>query len=168
MTRSEGFLPTELGKWNSLKSQLVDAMGEDFDDQALFDTLDGETNLVDVLQSIMRAARYKSRMAKAAKEYSKEIAEKGDRLEASAAKMRAICLNSMTDADIKKVNAPEFTMFRVRTAGKVDIPDESAVPDEWCAIKRQPKRNDIRDALRNGASFNWATLAEDGETLAVR
>lgn len=61
------------------------------------------------------------------------------------------------------------TVSTRRLPAAVDIPDESAVPEEYLACpKPKPDRAKIRAALLSGAAINWATLREGGVTLQRR
>jgi hypothetical protein len=56
---------------------------------------------------------------------------------------------------------------------KVDVPDESAVPDEWCKLERAVKKKELLSYLKGLRDVgdpmpNWATLQRGSASLGYK
>lgn len=54
--------------------------------------------------------------------------------------------------------------FKYRKAPPRLVVDEEAVPEEFVKLVRVPMKTEIRNAIKDGAKFNWARL-EAGEPI---
>lgn len=161
-------LATDVAIWKRLRDQIKADFGLEDDDVALLDTLDGETDLRDILAKLMREARADKAQADGLAVLIKQMQDRKARLETRSNKIRAMVLNAMCDADIPKLTAPDMTVTRSMGQPSVVIVDEAAVPDEYCRISREPRKADIAKELKAGASFPWARLSNGVPTLTVR
>src|SRR5262245_63871616 len=79
------------------------------DEQALADTVEGLTDLHEILGAIIRAALADQALATGLEGRIGEMQARRDRLQARAAKRRQIAKNVMVELDLKKLSAPDFT-----------------------------------------------------------
>lgn len=158
--------------YKRIRAEIAADAGLADDDEAVIDTAEGETDLADVLTKILRASRFAAAQAKGIAELQRQMADRKARLECRAARLKAIAMNAMAEADIAKLSAPDFTASRGHAQPPLIVPDESAVPDEFCRIKREPDKTKIAAALKEanaiGRVFNFAYFGERAETLTVR
>ena len=92
-----------------------------------------------------------------------------ERLDARAKKKKALVLEAMGEAEIKKLNQPDFTASLWKGQAGVDIISEGEIPEAYW-VPQPPKldRLELRAALKTGAMIPGAILKPSHATLSVR
>jgi hypothetical protein len=68
-----------------------------------------------------------------------------------------------------RLKAPDFTAFVTTPKhGPVEVPDPTAVPDEFSHIVKTPDKVKIKQLLEGGLSPNWAHFSEPRPRLTIR
>lgn len=152
-----------------LKEELLVAFPELADDeQALADTLEGESDLTDKLTEIIISAIEDDADAEKNKALAKRYQDRAGCCTARSQKKRDIVLLVMGDASIKKIPSPYCTISRCAGTPGVQVIDEALIPKEFLRIKSSPDLKAIKEALKEAGSVPGCTLKNASETLSVR
>jgi hypothetical protein len=151
------------------RASLLDAypdLAEDF--VALTDTLEGLSDLKDVVSRFIRDAREDEARAKALAGIIEEMTERKRRLADRAAKREAIAMNLMVAVELPRVVEPDFTASVGWSRRAVVVTDEAALPDAYVRVTRAPDKTAIGKALTEGNEVPGATLGNGHRVLTVR
>src|SRR5690348_8420859 len=98
------------------------------DEETLADTVEGLTDLHEILSSIIRAALADEALVAGLKALIADMEDRRERLQNRAAKRRQIAKEAMAELDIKKLQAPDFTASLRPGMASLVVIDEAAVP----------------------------------------
>lgn len=138
------------------------------DEQALADTLEGETDLADAVAALIRGARQDEAFEEAGAKIAAEQRERATRYGLRAMKQRDAALSLMQAAGLSKIERPDFTASVGKGRGKVVIADEAALPDAFFRVSRSPDKTAIGRALNDNQMVPGALLSNAEPTLTVR
>jgi len=141
----------------------------DLDEQTLTDTVEGLTDLHEILAAIVRAALVDEALAVGLKGRIAEMEGRLERLQERSAKRRQIVKDVMVESDIKKIAAPDFTASIRPGMPALVVLNEEAVPSIYWE-PRQPrlKRQELALDLKGGAEVAGVTLSNPEPVLSVR
>ena len=123
-------LSSELNKYELFREKLK-AEFPDTDEETLADTLEGMTDLTDMIAATLRSANEDKAMMDGLSDYITALQVRGQRIGERWAKKRALCLDAMERANIKTIKEPDFTASLRSTPQKVVIVDEAKIPREY-------------------------------------
>jgi hypothetical protein len=106
----------------------IGAEDPNIDEQTLADTVEGLTDLHDIVTAIIRASLADEALATGLKGRIAEMQERLERLQDRASKRRQIAKDVMVDLDLKKITAPDFTVSIRPGMPHLLVLDEAAVP----------------------------------------
>jgi hypothetical protein len=139
------------------------------DDETLADTVEGLSDLPDILTAILRGALADEALAKGLKGRITEMEDRLTRLQDRAAKRRQIVKDSMVELDLKKLTAPDFTASVRPGMPSLLVLDEKAVPSiYWEPREPRLNRQELLSELKQGAAITGVTLANPEPILSVR
>jgi len=141
----------------------------DLDDETLVDTLEGLTDLHEIIAEVIRSALVDEAMVGGLKQRLSDMKARLERLDARAKKKKALVLGAMGEAEIKKLSQPDFTASVRKGQGGVDIVCEDEIPEAYW-LPQPPKldRLELRAALKAGNVIPGANLKPSHPTLSVR
>ena len=139
------------------------------DEQTLADTVEGLTDLHEILAAIVRAALADEALATGLKSRITEMQERLERLQERAAKRRQVVKDTMVELDLKKLTAPDFSASIRPGMPALLVIDEAAVPSIYWE-PREPRldRQGLLAELKQGAEITGVTLSNPEPVLSVR
>ena len=139
------------------------------DEQTLADTVEGLTDLHEILTAVIRAALADQALATGIEGRIAEMQARRDRLQDRAAKRRQIAKDVMVELDLKKLAAPDFTAsIRPGTPALIVI-DDAAVPSiYWEPREPRLNRQGLANDLKQGAEIAGVALSNPEPVLSVR
>jgi hypothetical protein len=139
------------------------------DEQTLADTVEGLTDLHEILTAIIRAALADEALATGLKGRIAEMEDRLGRLKDRAAKRRQIAKDTMVELDLKKIEAPDFTASVRPGMPALMVIDEAAVPSlYWEPREPRLNRQGLLADLKQGAEVNGVSLSNPEPVLSVR
>ena len=145
--------------------------GEDpqIDEQTLADTVEGLTDLHEIVTAIIRSALADEALATGLKSRIAEMQDRLDRLQDRASKRRQIAKDVMVELDLKKITAPDFTVSIRPGTPALLVLDEAAVPSiYWEPRDPRLNRQGLLSDLKDGADIKGVALSNPEPVLSVR
>jgi hypothetical protein len=139
------------------------------DEETLADTLEGLTDLHEILTSVIRAALTDLALATGLEGRIGEMQARRDRLQERANKRRQIAKDVMVELDLKKLAAPDFTASIRPGTPALMVIDEAAVPSiYWEPREPRLNRQELANDLKQGAEISGVALSNPEPVLSVR
>jgi Gp157 protein len=150
-------------------SERIRAEDPQIDDQSLADTVEGLTDLHEILTAIIRAALADQAFASGLDGRIGEMQARRDRLQDRAAKRRRIAKDVMVELNLKKLAAPDFTASIRPGTPALMVIDEAAVPSiYWEPREPRLNRQELANDLKQGAEIAGVALSNPEPVLSVR
>jgi hypothetical protein len=139
------------------------------DEQTLADTVEGLTDLHEILEAVIRAALADEALASGLKGRIGEMEDRLGRLQDRAAKRRQIAKEVMAELDIKKLQASDFTASIRSGLPSLMVINETEIPSIYWE-PRDPKldRVSLLADLKQGTDVQGAALSNPEPILSVR
>jgi hypothetical protein len=145
------------------------ALDPQIDEQTLADTVEGLTDLHEILAVIIRAALADQALASGLEGRIGEMQARRDRLQDRATKRRQIVKDVMVELDLKKLLAPDFTASIRPGTPALMVIDEAAVPSiYWEPREPRLNRQGLANDLKQGAEIAGVILSNPEPVLSVR
>jgi Gp157 protein len=147
----------------------VRAEDPQIDEQTLADTVEGLTDLHEIVAAIVRAALADEALATGLKGRIAEMQDRLARLQECAAKRRQIAKDVMIELDVKNITAPDFTVSVRPGMPALLVLDEAAVPSiYWEPREPRLNRQGLVNDLKQGAEIGGVILSNPEPVLSVR
>ena len=158
----------EAHKWRVLKEQLLNDF-PDLDEQTLFDTLEGLTDINEMIAELARSLELDKAMAEGVRKQELKLANKRTCLIARAQRKREFLFNLMSEMDLKKVNVCDVTVSRRKVPPKL-LTDEDRIPDSYKIeeVTYKLDKDLIKKDLDAGKTIEGASMSNGGECLSIR
>lgn len=166
---SERYLAVDVAAFKAHVHDLLAAYPELAEDEDLrADMFEGETDLNQLVERLVRMKLDADTMASAIKARKQDIADRQSRYERKSDGAKSLLKSLLLAADLPKVALPDATVSITKPRVTVDITDENALPQGFVEIRRVPKKTEIKAALEAGEKVPGATLGLSEEGLMVR
>ena len=147
----------------------IRAQDPQIDEQTLADTVEGLTDVHEILQAIIRAALSDEALVLGLKCRISDMQSRLERLQDRAAKRRQIARDVMVELDLKKLNAPDFTASIRDGTPSLVVLNEDAVPSiYWQPSQPRLRRQELAIELKHGAEVPGVALSNPEPILSVR
>ncbi len=158
----------EVARFSELKRR-IEEIEPDIDERTLYDTLEGATDLNELIVEIVRSAIEDSDIIAVLKGRVAAMRERLERFQSREKKKRDLALEAMEQAGLNKIQAADCTISLRQAPPGLIVEDETMVP-EWFWVPQAAKldKRAIIDCLKAGESVAGATLADPGIILSVR
>jgi hypothetical protein len=161
-------LTTELLKHQHLQETLRSEFPE-ADDESLEDTLEGLTDLTDMIAVVLRSHLQDLALIRGLKGRIAEMEARVGRFERRAEKRRQLATAAMEQAEIRKISEPDFTASLRRGSPPLLIVDEVRIPVEfWKPQPAKLDRQKLLAMLKAGQDVPGTALGEGACSLMVR
>jgi hypothetical protein len=139
------------------------------DEQTLSDTVEGLTDLHEIVTAIIRSALLDEALVRGIKSRIAEMQDRLDRLQDRASKRRQIAKDVMVELELKKITAPDFSVSIRPGLPSLMVIDEAAVPSMyWQPAAPRLKRQELLTELKGGAEIDGVALSNPEPVLSVR
>jgi Siphovirus Gp157 len=161
-------LSRSLGAYETIRERII-ALEADIDEATLADTLEGITDIHEVLAAIVRFALYDEALAEGLKGHIQRLQERLERFTERVAVRRRIARDAMIEVEIKKIAAPDFTLSLRPGAPSLVVVDELEIPNDYWEV-REPRLNraSALSDLKNGVAIPGLQLSNPEPVLSVR
>ena len=162
-------LAMEMSKFRLLKERLMQIYFLDDDEETLADTLEGITNLHEMLSAIIRSALVDESLQEGLRSRLEEMKQRLARFEERGTKKRQVALEVMTEIGLKKLEQPDFTASTRSGSPSLVVVAEEIIPEAfWVPQPAKLDRQSLLAELRRGRDIPGAQLGNPKPTLAVR
>jgi hypothetical protein len=159
---------SEVSTYQVLKERLI-ADYPGVDDETLTDTLEGITNLHEMLAAVIRSALVDEALQKGLRSRIDDMRHRLARLEERGTKKRQLALEAMTETGLKKLEQPDFTASaRAGQPGLVVIAEDLVPEPYWVPQPPKLDRQSLLADLKRGGAISGAQLSNPRPTLSVR
>ena len=143
-------------------------LGDDFDDETFWDSIDGETDAGDILDRLIWKTQTDQHHIDAIKEHEAALKLRRQRMEARVAANKAAMLSILDAADVKRAERPCATLTRRNGSPSVVITDEDAVPSQLCQFKKVPDKKAIKAQIDAGETVPGAQIVTGSDSVTMR
>ena len=161
-------LNSENMKYSRFRDQLL-AEIPDIDQETLADTLEGITDLHEMLAEVIRSVLVDEALASGLSTRISDMKARLERFQIRTKKKRQLVLQAMTEANIGKLNDCDFTASLRQGAPKLEVLAEEKIPEYyWNAQPPKLDRQGLLAALKAGCDVDGVIMGSPKAQLSVR
>src|SRR5262245_36636481 len=161
-------LKGELIRYHSAKERLL-ANWPEIDGETLADTLEGITDLQEMIAAVIRSALVDEAFQAGLRFRIDDMRERLSRLELRATKKRQLALDTMSEVSLSKLEQPDLTASaRAGSPALVVIAADRSPEAYWLPQPPKLDRQAILGELKRGTEIPGAQLSNPKPVLSVR
>ena len=145
-----------------------DMLGDDFDAQTFADTLEGETDVMEVMGWLINQRTEADAFADACKAHAKLYTDRAARIIAKSAAMTKAMGDILDAVGERKLTHPLGTISRTKGRQTVHIFEEAFIPSQLCKVVKSPDKAAIKALLEAGEDIPGARLETSPDGVSVR
>jgi len=159
---------TELAKYQTFKERLV-ADFPSADEETLRDTLEGITDLHEMIAAVIRSALVDEALESGLSARLDDMKKRQSRLEVRATKKRELALQAMSESGLTKLEQPDFTASTRAGVPALVVVSEQSIPETyWLTQPPKLDRQGLLGELKRGGSIPGVELSNAKPVLMVR
>lgn len=150
-----------------LRDQIADLAAGD--DDFIRDTMEGETNLREMIGALVADDTLDAATVAAIKDVAKKLDARSERIGKRIEMRRALIGSALQIAELKKLETPAGTVTVKAVAPRVVIIEEADIPAVY--FKPQAPKLDkaaLSEALKNGETVPGASMSNGSTTIQIR
>jgi hypothetical protein len=161
-------LARSLSTYRAIRDRII-AFEADLDEETLADTLEGLTDLHEVVAAVVRSALVDEALSEGLKGHIEILQGRLRRLTERADGRRQMARDAMLEVDLRKIVAPDFTISVRPGSPALVVTEEGAIPPTYWQ-PREPRldRLGLLNDLKRGVVVEGATLSNPTPVLSVR
>jgi hypothetical protein len=157
----------------SSKYQLIrDRLLADYpalDEETLFDTLEGITDLHEIIAMVIRSALVDEALQAGLRSRLEDMKERLTRLELRSEKKRHLALEALSETGLKKLEQPDFTASVKTGLPFLVVVSEGDIPqDFWVPQPPRLNRQALLASIKRGDEVSGVQLSNPKPILTVR
>lgn len=140
------------------------------DEDCFLDTLDGETDAMDIMEKLILERQEIQSFEAALKDLIKQYRDRAERMNAKSDAITQTMGHLLDAMGVYKLQLPIATVSRTKPRQRVVIENEDDIPTQLMRVKKSPDTAAIRDQLEAGEFIPGATikLGNPGVTVRVK
>ena len=159
---------TELPRYRLLKQRLV-AEYPYLDDETVADTLEGITDLQEMIAAVIRSALVDEALHAGLRFRVDDMKERLSRLELRAAKKRQLALEALIEVGLTKLEQPDFTASTRAGSPALVVIAEDRIPETyWRPQPAKLDRQAILGEIKRGVEIPGTQMSNPAPVLMVR
>ena len=161
-------LKGEMYQYKSIRERLL-AIWPDIDCETLADTLEGITDLHEMIAAVIRSALVDEALQSGLRFRVDDMKERLSRLELRATKKRQTALEVMSEVSLTKLEQPDFTASARAGSPALVVKAEDKIPEAyWLPQPLKLDRQAILGELKRGIEIPGAEMSNPQPVLMVR
>lgn len=151
-----------------LKERLLSSWPQ-LDEETLADTLEGITNLHEMIAAVIRSALVDEALQAGLRIRLEEMRLRLSRLEDRGSAKRQLALEAMSEVGLKKLQQPDFTASARAGSPTLVVTSDDFIPSSyWIAQAPKLDRQSLLAALKRGEVVPGTQLSNSKPSLSVR
>jgi hypothetical protein len=157
-----------IGLIEQVSAELHSMLGDEYDAETFWDTNDGISDVLDIIDHILRERTEAQSFAAAAKDTAATYSARSKRLGDKVVALNKVLGTILDAADERKVARPLGTVSRTKGHLSVSITDETAIPSQLTITTTRPDKAAIKKQLEQAEIVPGAELVRGDEGITVR
>jgi len=154
--------------YRTLHDRLI-ATFPDADDETVRDTLEGITDLQEIIAAIIRSALIDAALQAGLHSRLDDMKQRLSRLEEREAKKRQLALEAMTEVGLTRLEQPDFTASARAGSSALLVTAEDRIPEAyWLPQPPMLDRQAVLAELKRGIEIPGAQMSNPKPVLSVR
>lgn len=144
------------------------AVGVEDDEALLIDTIEGETDLLEILDALVAQEDEDLILLEGVKARLADMSERKRRFEKRMASRRAVIDQALAIAELKKVERPTYTLTLANRKPSLVISEEADIPTRFWKPEPKLDRRALQAALEDGEPVPGACLSNAAPSATIR